>query len=71
MTSEVLVTIFELVCIMLLGFCGGLYFSWRAAILCLVCSPIMIIGMYMMSTMQFGNKGGRFKGAEAGVDSYA
>ena len=62
MTSEVLVTMFELVAVTVLGMLGGLYFCWQAAILCFVCSPIMVFGMYMMSTMQWGNKGGRRKG---------
>jgi len=59
MTSEVLVTVFELICVITLGFVGGLYFCWQAALLCFILSPIMVIGMYMMSRMQFGNKGGR------------
>ena len=59
MTSEVLVTIFELVAIIIIGMSAGLYFNWKAAIVCLICSPIMIIGMYMMATMQWGQKGGR------------
>ena len=54
MTSEVLVTIFELVAIIIIGMSAGLYFNWKAAIVCLICSPIMIIGMYMMATMQWG-----------------
>ena len=59
MTSEVLVTIFELVAIVIIGMAAGIYFNWKAAILCLVVSPIMVVGMYMMATMQWGNKGGR------------
>ena len=51
MTSEVLVTIFELCSIVTLGMIGGIYFCWQAAILCFICSPIMIVGMYMMATM--------------------
>lgn len=51
MTSEVLVTIFKLVAIVILGMSAGIYFSWKAAIVCLVCSPILIVGMYMMATM--------------------
>ena len=59
MTSEVLVTLFELCSIVIIGLVGGIYFSWQAAILCFVLSPIMIVGMYKMMTMQFGQKGGR------------
>jgi len=71
MTSEVLVTLFELACMILLGLLGGLYFCWQAAILCFLLSPIMIIGMYMMSTMQFGNQGGRDKNIAVNkVDNY-
>ena len=59
MTSEVLVTLFELASVVCLGLIGGIYFCWQAAVLCFVCSPIMIFGMYMMATMQWGQKGGR------------
>mmetsp|Transcript_33800 Transcript_33800/g.44614 ORF Transcript_33800/g.44614 Transcript_33800/m.44614 type:complete len:284 (-) Transcript_33800:1325-2176(-) len=74
MTSEVLVTLWELACIMLIGMIGGAIFCWQAAILAFLLSPIMIIGMYMMATMQFGNKGGRWKDVNGGsdeLDSYA
>ena len=64
MTSEVLVTLFELVCVVIIGLVAGIYFCWQATILCFILSPIMIVGMYMMSTMQFGNKGGRMTGNE-------
>ena len=53
MTSEVLVTIFELVAIIIIGMSAGVYFNWKAAILCLVCSPIMVIGMYMMMSRRW------------------
>ena len=62
MTSEVLVTLFELCSIIIIGLVGGLYFSWQATILCFVLSPIMIVGMYKMSTMHWGTKGGRNSG---------
>lgn len=72
MTSEVLVTIFELVAIIIIGMSAGLYFNWKAAIVCLICSPIMIIGMYMMATMQWGNKGGRREEHQDNeIDNYA
>ena len=62
MTSEVLVTIFEVGCIMAIGLTLGSYFCWQAAILSFILSPIMIVGMYKMITMQFGNKGGKWAG---------
>ena len=72
MTSEVLVTIFELVAIIIIGMSAGVYFNWKAAVLCLICSPIMVVGMYMMATMQWGNKGGRRdEASDDGVDNYA
>lgn len=71
MTSEVLVTIFELVCVIVIGLVGGIYFCWQAAILCFLVSPIMVVGMYLMSTMQWGNKGGRrTTSEESGIDNY-
>ena len=60
MTSEVLVVIFEVACIMVIGMTAGSYFCWQAAILSFVLSPIMIVGMYKMVTMQFGAKGGKW-----------
>ena len=60
MTSETLVTIFEVGCIVIIGMTLGSYFCWQAAILSCICSPIMIVGMYKMVTMQFGAKGGRW-----------
>ena len=73
MTSEVLVTIFELAAIIIIGMSAGIYYNWMAAIVCFVCSPIMIVGMYMMATMQWGNKGGRRSdvAGEGGIDNYA
>ena len=72
MTSEVLVTIFEVVCILLIGMAAGLYFCWQAAIVAFLCSPIMICGGYLMARMQFGNKGGRSADAKDDeVDNYA
>lgn len=71
MTSEVLVTIFELAAVVCLGLIGGIYFCWQAAVLCFVCSPIMIFGTYMMLTMQWGQKGGKNKAlTEGGVDEF-
>ena len=70
MTSEVLVTLFEVGCVCTLGLAGGIYFCWQAAVLCFLLSPIMIIGMYMMSTMQWGNKGGRMKQHGDSIDNY-
>lgn len=64
MTSEVLVTMFEVACIMAIGMTAGSYFCWQAAILSFLLSPIMIVGMYKMVTMQFGAKGGKW--AQAG-----
>lgn len=72
MTSEVLVTIFEVVAIVIIGMVGGLYFCWQAAIVGLVCSPILIVGFYMMATMQWGSKGGRnTNSTDDEIDSYA
>ena len=51
MTSEVLVTIFEVFCMLILGMVDGLYFCWQAAIVAFLCSPILILGAYMMARM--------------------
>ena len=73
LTSEVIVTLFELICIICIGMSAGIYFSWQAAIISFVLSPIMVVGMYLMLTMQMGNKGGRAEdaGNEDKLDNYA
>lgn len=74
MTSEVIVTLFELCCIMVIGMTVGIIICWQAALLAFVTSPIMVVGMYMMATMSFGNKGGRMSdagGTGDELDSYA
>ena len=68
MTSEVLVTIFEVACIVVIGMIAGSYFCWQAAILSFLLSPILIVGMYKMVTMQFGAKGGKWKVAGEAKD---
>ena len=70
LTSEVIVTIFELVFVTIIGLVGGIYLCWQAAILCFALSPIMVIGSYMMITMQFGMKGGKHKGMDGEVSAY-
>ena len=46
LTAEMLVTLFELVFLMIYGLIGGIYFSWQATIVSVICSPIMLIAMY-------------------------
>ena len=60
MTAEMLVTLFELAFVMALGMIGGIYFQWQAALVCVICSPIMIAAMYLSATMKWGAaRGGR------------
>ena len=59
MTAEMLVTLFELAFVMALGMIGGIYFQWQAALVCVICSPIMIAAMYLSATMKWGNRGGK------------
>ena len=68
LTSETIVSIFEVFAIVALGLIGGTVVCWQAAILCFVLCPIMIIGMYKMVTMQFGAKGGKWKVAGEAKD---
>lgn len=73
MTSETLVTLFELGSTCVLGFTGGLIFSWEATLIACLCSPIMVVGMYMMSTLHWGHKGGKSKDLtrDLEVDDYS
>ena len=48
-TSEVVVTIFEICITIVLGIGGGLIFSWQAAVLSIICSPLLVVGMYKMA----------------------
>ena len=59
LTAEMLVTLFELVFLMIYGLIGGIYFSWQATIVSVICSPIMLIAFYKQATLKWGNKGGR------------
>ena len=71
MTTEVLVTVFEVVTVAVIGLVAALIISWQACIVSIMCSPIMIIGMYMMATLKWGRKGGRNKNdEEAEVTAY-
>ena len=71
MTSEVIVTIFELIVTISFGMIIAFIICWQAAIMCIICSPIMIFGMYMTATMVHGTKGGRSKEAkEDEVDDF-
>ena len=70
MTAEMLVTLFELFFVMILGLVGGLYFSWQASIVCMICSPVMLIGMYMQATMKWGRSGGKTKDNSEKISDY-
>ena len=47
LTAEMLVVLFELAILIVYGLVGGIYFSWQAAIVAVLCSPIMLIAFYM------------------------
>ena len=56
-------TIFELTVTVLTGLIIGFVICWQAAVLSIVLSPIIMLGMYMTTTMNLGQKGGRSKDA--------
>ena len=47
LTAEMLVVLFELAILIVYGLVGGIYFSWQAAIVAVLCSPIMLVAFYM------------------------
>jgi len=47
------------------------YFSWRTTLLTLAASPILMIGVYGMSRLQWGNKGGSGSIGTKESDDYA
>jgi ABC-type multidrug transport system fused ATPase/permease subunit len=62
MTTETLAT--ATVAILGLGFGLALsaYFSWQMALLTLLASPIMLVGVYGMNRLQWGKKKGGSQG---------
>lgn len=70
MTAEMLVTLFELVFVMALGLAGGIYFSWQASIVCMLCSPIMLVSMYMQATMKWGSRAVKKTDNEEKISNY-
>lgn len=58
LTTETSVVIIEAILSILVGFVLALYFCWPQALVVLACSPFLGAGMFVMSRLQWGNKGG-------------
>ena len=69
MTSEVIVTIVEVLCSMTFGIVGGFIVCWQQACFALLLSPIVLGGGYMASKIHWGKKQGRRAG-EKEMDDY-
>jgi len=67
MTTEVLVSLFEMFATTSIAIIGGFYFCWQAAIMATILSPIMVLGVYLMSKMQWGK---RIAKGNVEIDSY-
>lgn len=59
MTTETVATLVEAIMSLVLGLLISMFFSWRMALLTVACSPVMLIGVYAMSRLQWGNKRGK------------
>ena len=69
MTAEMLVTLFEIVFIVVVGLAGSIFFNWQSSIVCIICSPIIICGMYLLATMKI-NHGGKKVDNTATINNY-
>lgn len=58
MTTETIATIAEAVGGLVVGFLLTCILSWRTAIGILLISPMLLVGIYMQSRLEWGNKGG-------------
>ena len=73
MTTETVSTLVEAFVGLLLGLIIAMIISWRMALFTVAASPVMLIGVYAMSRLQWGNKRGKSKTEtenEKGVDAY-
>lgn len=61
MTTETVSTLVEAFLGLLLGLLISMAISWRMALLTVAVSPVMLIGVYAMSRLQWGNKSGKSK----------
>lgn len=71
MTTETISVMVQGFLGMILSFVLALYFSWRTALFTLLCSPILMIGVFGMSRLQWGNKGGSNTHGTKEADDYS
>lgn len=61
MTTETVATLIEAFLGLLLGLLISMAISWRMALLTVAVSPVMLLGVFAMSRLQWGNKRGKTK----------
>jgi len=62
MTTETLATATTAILGLIVGFTMSAYFSWQMALLTTLSSPILLVGVYGMNRLQWGNKKGGSQG---------
>lgn len=70
MSTELLVTIVEVIFSLAFSCAFGIFLCWQQGILCLLLSPIAIGAGLASARLHFGRKGGKRRGEEAQVDDY-
>ena len=70
MSTELFVTIVEVIFSLTFSCAFGIFLCWQQGILCLLLSPIAIGAGVASARLHFGRKGGKRKGEQAVVDEY-
>ena len=70
MSTELLVTIVEVIFSLAFSCAFGIFLCWQQGILCLLLSPIAIGAGLASARLHFGRKGGKRRGEEKQVDDY-
>ena len=70
MSTELLVTIVEVIFSLTFSCAFGIFLCWQQGILCLLLSPIAIGAGLASARLHFGRKGGKRRGEEKQVDDY-
>jgi len=59
LTTETIIVVIEASMGVLTGMILAFYFCWPQALVVMVCSPFLSSGMFIMSRLQWGSKGGK------------
>lgn len=71
LTTETIIVILEALLNMVVGIALGLIFCYVQTLYVLCASPLLIVGAYFTSRLQWGNKGGKWGANVKNADKYA